>query len=103
MQSGSRTQFENSLNQISWTSEAVNSFQSTIVNGPYRDVCIPQTAAESSVVQRPGLPAIRCPYTARDPCNNSTATPGLPGGGAVTISASLSIIVVVALMAIWQY
>ncbi len=31
---------ENALNNISWTSDAVTSLQSSVVNGPVLDICV---------------------------------------------------------------
>ncbi len=40
---GGRSDIENALNNISWTSDAVTSLQSSVVNGPVQDFCITNT------------------------------------------------------------
>lgn len=40
IQSGSRSQFEAALNTVTWSTDAVQSMQDSIVNGPFRDRCI---------------------------------------------------------------
>ena len=39
--SGSRSDFESVLNQITWSTDAVNSFESSVNNGPLADICVP--------------------------------------------------------------
>ena len=49
--SGSTTAVENALNDISWTSDAVASLQSSVVNGPVIDFCVPQNPRRENVSQ----------------------------------------------------
>ena len=55
--------------------------------------------------QYPGLPAVQCPYEDPDPCSDSATEPGDSttvdvGGGAVYVSACLSLIISVSVIAL---
>ncbi|XP_064398231.1 DBH-like monooxygenase protein 1 homolog [Halichondria panicea] len=96
----SDAEYLNALNVIPWSPEAVESFQSSIINGPFRDSCFTVQDTSSEIFSN-GLQEAdaQCQYQANDPCNPG----GNPGGNSASvIVASISITIMVSVMALFM-